>query len=73
MNLDDKRYHEQEVKLRLKFESKLNSMHALHRELDTQLRHANSIYENTFLINKRLESKFGKMDESINNLKVTNI
>ena len=28
--------HEEEVQLRLKFESKLNNMHALHRELQTK-------------------------------------
>ena len=28
--------HEEEVQLRLKFESKLNNMHSAHRDLDTK-------------------------------------
>ena len=30
--------HEAEVKLRLKFEGKLNTMHAVHRQLDAKYR-----------------------------------
>jgi hypothetical protein len=29
--------HEEEVQLRLKFESKLNNMHSLHRDLETRV------------------------------------
>lgn len=30
--------HEEEVQLRLKFESKLNNMHSAHRDLETKFR-----------------------------------
>ena len=32
--------HEEEVQLRLKFESKLNNMHSLHRDLETRYQRA---------------------------------
>ncbi len=32
--MQNSKNHEEEVQLRLKFESKLNSMHSMHRELD---------------------------------------
>ena len=32
--MQNSKNHEEEVQLRLKFESKLNSMHSLHRELE---------------------------------------
>ena len=32
--------HEEEVQLRLKFESKLNNMHSVHRDLETKYKRA---------------------------------
>ena len=32
--------HEEEVQLRLKFESKLNNMHSIHRDVDTKYKRA---------------------------------
>lgn len=32
--------HEEEVQLRLKFESKLNNMHSVHRDLETRYKRA---------------------------------
>jgi len=38
--------HEEEVQLRLKFESKLNNMHSIHRDVDTKYRRALKEIEN---------------------------
>lgn len=38
--------HEEEVQLRLKFESKLNNMHSIHRDVETKYRRALSEIEN---------------------------
>jgi chromosome segregation ATPase len=38
--------HEEEVQLRLKFESKLNNMHSIHRDVETKYRRALNEIEN---------------------------
>lgn len=43
--------HEEEVQLRLKFESKLNNMHSIHRDVETKYKRALDEIEN--LINDR--------------------
>lgn len=38
--MQNSKNHEEEVQLRLKFESKLNSMHSMHRELEIKHKRA---------------------------------
>jgi len=45
-------------------------MHALHRDLDSQLRQTTKIYENTFSTNQLLQSKFEIMSTNVNKLNV---
>lgn len=44
--MQNSKNHEEEVQLRLKFESKLNSMHSIHRELEIKYRRLQSDFEN---------------------------
>ena len=50
--------HEEEVQLRLKFESKLNNMHSAHRDLETRykrvLNDLNNGMKNVKMLNERL-------------------
>jgi hypothetical protein len=43
--MQNSKNHEEEVQLRLKFESKLNSMHSMHRELE--IKHKRLIAESS--------------------------
>ena len=45
-------------------------MHALHRDLDSQLRQTTKIYEDTFSTNQLLQSKFEIMSTNVNKLNV---
>ena len=51
--------HEEEVQLRLKFESKLNNMHSAHRDLETRykrvLNDQNNSLKNIKMLNERLQ------------------
>lgn len=49
--------HEEEVQLRLKFESKLNNMHSVHRDLETKFKRALSDLAGLQTINEQLYSK----------------
>lgn len=49
--------HEEEVQLRLKFESKLNNMHSVHRDLETKYKRALSELAGLQTINEQLYSK----------------
>ena len=39
--MQNSKNHEEEVQLRLKFESKLNTMHSVHRDLETRFKRIN--------------------------------
>ena len=43
--MQNSKNHEEEVQLRLKFESKLNSMHSIHRELEIKHKRLISDYD----------------------------
>lgn len=51
--------HEEEVQLRLKFESKLNNMHSVHRDLETKYKRALSELAGLQTINEQLYNKNG--------------
>ena len=63
--------HEEEVQLRLKFESKLNNMHSAHRDLETRykrvLQDLNNAQNNIKMLNERLQQR----TEEITTLKTT--
>ena len=45
--LQNTKNHEEEVQLRLKFESKLNNMHSAHRDLESKYKRVLTDYSNT--------------------------
>ena len=53
--------HEEEVQLRLKFESKLNNMHSAHRDLETRHKRVsqdlNNAQKNIKMLNETLQNK----------------
>jgi len=49
--MQNSKNHEEEVQLRLKFESKLNNMHSVHRDLETKYKR--SLHEKTHLVNAK--------------------
>lgn len=53
--------HEEEVQLRLKFESKLNNMHSAHRDLETRynriLKDINDAHKQIKMLNERLQNR----------------
>ena len=53
--------HEEEVQLRLKFESKLNNMHSAHRDLETRYKRVltdlNNAQKNIKMLNERLQQR----------------
>jgi len=61
--------HEEEVQLRLKFESKLNNMHSVHRDLETKYKRALNELAGLQTINEQLYSKNNAQAEEITSLK----
>ena len=59
--------HEEEVQLRLKFESKLNNMHSAHRDLETRykrvLQDLNNAQKNIKMLNERLQHRTDEITE----------
>ena len=49
--------HEEEVQLRLKFESKLNNMHSIHRDVDGKYKRSLKEMENTITERDNLQEK----------------
>ena len=45
--LQNRNNHEEEVQLRLNFESKLNNMHSAHRDLESKYKRVLTDYSNT--------------------------
>jgi len=45
--LQNTKNHEEEVQLRLKFESKLNNMHSAHRDLESKYKRVLTDYSNS--------------------------
>jgi TolA-binding protein len=45
-------------------------MHALHRQLTTQLKQTDKIYSDTFMRNVNLEQRFSQLNSSVNQLKL---
>ena len=67
--VQNSRNHEEEVQLRLKFESKLNNMHSVHRDLESKYKRALNelaIVQNT---NEQLSTKTSHQTEEITMLK----
>ena len=67
--LQNSKNHEEEVQLRLKFESKLNNMHSIHRDLGTKYRRALLDIETLQNTNELLNSKKLEIFEELNLLK----
>lgn len=67
--LQNSKNHEEEVQLRLKFESKLNNMHSIHRDLGTKYRRALLDIETLQNTNELLNSKKLEILEEFNKLK----
>jgi O-acetylhomoserine/O-acetylserine sulfhydrylase-like pyridoxal-dependent enzyme len=55
------------------FETKLNAMHAVHRELEAKFKKAEKLYEKTFERNKYLEGILQQSDQNYNNLKLNQL
>lgn len=56
--MQNSKNHEEEVQLRLKFESKLNNMHSLHRDLETKYNRALKEIENQMADKDEFKSKY---------------
>ena len=67
--LQNSKNHEEEVQLRLKFESKLNNMHSIHRDLGTKYRRALLDIETLQNTNELLNSKKLEIIEQLNKMK----
>ena len=61
--------HEEEVQLRLKFESKLNNMHSAHRELESKYKRVLNDLHTEKKNNKLLEDKLNSRQDEISSLK----
>ena len=68
--LQNSKNHEEEVQLRLKFESKLNNMHSIHRDLGTRYRRALLDIETLQNTNELLNSKKLEIIEELNKMKI---
>lgn len=67
--LQNSKNHEEEVQLRLKFESKLNNMHSIHRDLATKYRRALLDIETLQNTNELLNTKKLEIIEQLNKMK----
>lgn len=63
--LQNTKNHEEEVQLRLKFESKLNNMHSAHRDLESKYKRVLNDLSNTQKVNKSLEEKLRSRNEEV--------
>ena len=63
--------HEEEVQLRLKFESKLNNMHSAHRDLETRYKRVLQDLSNAQRNNKMLNQTLSEKTSEITMLKTT--
>ena len=63
--------HEEEVQLRLKFESKLNNMHSAHRDLETRYKRVLNDHNNSLKSIKMLNDRLQTRTEEITKLKTT--
>ena len=63
--------HEEEVQLRLKFESKLNNMHSAHRDLETRYKRVMTDLVNAQKTNKMQNEKLMEKNEAEIKLKTT--
>jgi len=61
--------HEEEVQLRLKFESKLNNMHSAHRDLESKYRRVLADLANTNKQNGILSTKLTERTNEVSVLK----
>lgn len=68
--LQNSKNHEEEVQLRLKFESKLNNMHSIHRDLGTKYRRALLDIETLQNTNELLNTKKIEIIQELNEIKV---
>jgi hypothetical protein len=67
--MQNSKNHEEEVQLRLKFESKLNNMHSVHRDLETKYKRALNEIASLQNTNDQLSTKGATMQEEISDLK----
>ncbi|CAI2361027.1 unnamed protein product [Moneuplotes crassus] len=67
--LQNSKNHEEEVQLRLKFESKLNNMHSIHRDLGTKYRRALLDIETLQNTNELLNTKKIEIIQELNGIK----
>ena len=65
--------HEAEVKLRLKFEGKLNTMHAVHRQLDAKYRDWIKQIDSLKKDNNLLKTGYSEQTNNLNELKVEKV
>ena len=73
--MQNSKNHEEEVQLRLKFESKLNTMHSMHRELEIKhkrLQNDLSQAQNLILKQESMIEEQGKMIVELKTDKVEN-
>jgi len=61
--------HEEEVQLRLKFESKLNNMHSAHRDLESKYKRILNDLSNSQKSNKMLTEKLNAKSDECTELK----
>ena len=69
--MQNSKNHEEEVQLRLKFESKLNSMHSIHRELEIKYKRLQSDMSTAESIIEKHEATIKDQHTSILSLKTT--
>ena len=63
--------HEEEVQLRLKFESKLNNMHSAHRDLETRYKRVLQDFSNAQTQMKMLNAKLLTRNDELTVLKTS--
>lgn len=64
--------HEEEVQLRLKFESKLNNMHSAHRDLDTKYKRTQQDLVKALQEKEELQEQLQKLLDQNTQLKTEN-
>ena len=61
--------HEEEVQLRIKFESKLNNMHSAHRDLESKYKRVLNDLNNTQKSNKQMNERLNERNIEVTELK----